>query len=680
MLPSMIFQNIKKSNITVLSVKRLSWAPIRRRMLTIPGMPVALLESTDVEPLPLAVEVLIESEGFANLERVKEDLAAWLITEKPEELIFENDPERIYYAVVDGSLNLDELVRIGRGIITFICPDPYKYGAEKTVLWPAQDTGKADYAGKLAGSTAENPHVIRVGWNGRTTLLTPNNLTNSGEILTSEYSRFSSLGGESHSSVRPNSGDISQHFFSFNLIEHVERKYGVLIPGATTGDKVSWLKTNMVRFQLYWYGRGIGPSGNRASITMWDGTRNLWHESRPSHTNSAITNLIWTISGGTFIDNNGFVHYIAFAEASNGNIASTIETDYVELEVTLNLPHLPSKIDYQGTADSFPVIKAEVTKATSYIAIENQTTGEMMMIGQPVSVEDTVVPYEETILDDSMATLTGWANASFAVDGGQIAGTMQSDSYVFKAQNYGTGSAWHGPAVSKSLSQQLQDFKAEALIKFSSTNVLEVGRVEIYLLDINNIVIGKLAMKDYMGNYIFNMPEIFAINKSANTVESLIVRNANENWNGFYGMVRFQRIGQEISAYLARVNPETGLHESVKVGSFQDSNNQYQTKVAAVGIHIATFGTSAPMSTAQVHHLTVKKINANQPGIPYIALPGDIIEFNHVTKTITKNGEDIKDLKAFIAKYFPLVKGINELAVAPADSLKLESKYRERYK
>src|SRR5699024_381957 len=47
------------------------------------------------------------------------------------------EPDRVYYAVVDGSLDLDELVRWGQGVITFLCPDPYKYGQERTLRFPA---------------------------------------------------------------------------------------------------------------------------------------------------------------------------------------------------------------------------------------------------------------------------------------------------------------------------------------------------------------------------------------------------------------------------------------------------------------------------------------------------------------------------------------------------------------
>src|SRR5690606_21250337 len=43
------------------------------------------------------------------------------------------------------------------------------------------------------------------------------------------------------------------------------------------------------------------------------------------------------------IDSNGFVHFLAFADASNGTTASRIETDYVELEVELSVSSIGDK-------------------------------------------------------------------------------------------------------------------------------------------------------------------------------------------------------------------------------------------------------------------------------------------------------------------------------------------------
>src|SRR5690606_11391601 len=77
--------------------------------------------------------VLVKAENISDLQKTKEDMADWLIHSEPKELIFKDEPDRVYYAVVDGELELDEIFSTGRGEITFICPDPYKYGPEKTV-------------------------------------------------------------------------------------------------------------------------------------------------------------------------------------------------------------------------------------------------------------------------------------------------------------------------------------------------------------------------------------------------------------------------------------------------------------------------------------------------------------------------------------------------------------------
>src|SRR5690606_15445792 len=102
-------------------------------------MPGALLSYTDVQVRVITVPVLVKAENISDLQKVKEDMANWLIHDEPKELVFKDEPDRVYYALVDGELELDEIFSTGRGEITFICPDPFKYGSEK-VYQTDQDT------------------------------------------------------------------------------------------------------------------------------------------------------------------------------------------------------------------------------------------------------------------------------------------------------------------------------------------------------------------------------------------------------------------------------------------------------------------------------------------------------------------------------------------------------------
>ncbi|MCJ7983751.1 phage tail family protein, partial [Priestia sp. OVL9] len=126
------FRNQRRSYLTVLrGRKRPAWAPVKRNLLAVPNRPGAYHKSTDIDVRPLEVPVRIKAESIADLQKIKEDLADWLITESVEELIFDDEPDRSYFAMIDGELDLDELVNRGKGTINFICPDPYKYGLTK---------------------------------------------------------------------------------------------------------------------------------------------------------------------------------------------------------------------------------------------------------------------------------------------------------------------------------------------------------------------------------------------------------------------------------------------------------------------------------------------------------------------------------------------------------------------
>src|SRR5690625_7184800 len=94
------------------------WLPVQRNLITINGMTGAQLSKTDTQFRVISVHILIMAESFSDLQKIKEDLAEWLIHDEPKELIFKDEPDRSYYAVVDGELDLDELVRWGDGVIT----------------------------------------------------------------------------------------------------------------------------------------------------------------------------------------------------------------------------------------------------------------------------------------------------------------------------------------------------------------------------------------------------------------------------------------------------------------------------------------------------------------------------------------------------------------------------------
>lgn len=189
-----------------------------------------------------------------------------------------------------------------------------------------------DFVGKISGSVVENPNIAKI--NGAASLLTPS-------AFSSEFvngAGYNDYGGiqtqNSICSYRTDitNGVIPQHLFSFNLIEIFERKYGK-IPATSGAGKVAWLKNNVSNLACNWYGYGSCPSGNKAYIKRWDGS--AWTDVLSNISSSSTLLALAVSSLLTAIQSDGFAHFIAYPDASDGVTASTIYTDYVKLVLTL---------------------------------------------------------------------------------------------------------------------------------------------------------------------------------------------------------------------------------------------------------------------------------------------------------------------------------------------------------
>ncbi|HDR5461913.1 distal tail protein Dit [Bacillus anthracis] len=112
--------------------KRPIWAPLRRNFLSVPSYPGARLLNTQTEMRVFSVPVGIIAPSGVDMKILSEDIASWLITDQPKELIFDTEPDRTYLAVVDEEFDADEFVEIGQGNLKFICPMPYKLGKINT--------------------------------------------------------------------------------------------------------------------------------------------------------------------------------------------------------------------------------------------------------------------------------------------------------------------------------------------------------------------------------------------------------------------------------------------------------------------------------------------------------------------------------------------------------------------
>jgi hypothetical protein len=249
--------------------------------------------------------------------------------------------------------------------------------AEKPILIRA-----SNFEGKVSGSTVENPHVAKHGY--ATNLLSPSSGSWTGETQ-DHYNKVRTLDSQTHAPATLINGQYPQALFSFNLIEAIERNVGK-IPASDTAGKVAWLKNNIAKLTCNWWGYGQSPSGYKATILRWDVGISQWAGTPITHSNSTVTKLTnGTVTPSVNIDSNGFVHFLAYAEPSDGVTASTIYTDYVELEIELTQ-------NAQLWNPRFPLYEVDATEYANILTVwdENEVMRRYPMVE---SVQHVQNPY-----------------------------------------------------------------------------------------------------------------------------------------------------------------------------------------------------------------------------------------------------------------------------------------------
>ena len=108
------------------------------------------------------------------------------------------------------------------------------------------------------------------------------------------------------------------------------------------------------------------------------------------------------------------------------------------------------------------------------------------------------------------------------------------------------------------MSYPVQDFKLRANIGFKASHANQLGRVEVYLLDINGEHLGKIALNDTHGNGSYPFAEARAglLNGGNYFVKTYgSYQGVWKDWNN--GLLEMARRGNVWSAYFCIVD-ETG--------------------------------------------------------------------------------------------------------------------------
>lgn len=332
-------------------------------------------------------------------------------------------------------------------------------------------------------------------------------------------------------------------------------------------------------------------------------------------------------------------------------------------------------VTVRGSASSVPITTVTLDGPTTFVAVSDGD--RINMVGTPLNVDETPYVREERKLWDQMATTTGWG-ATTTSDDGPIVGTIGSSGGEFKPTNFGTGSSWHGPGLKKSIGQSLQDFKIDAMMNLSGAKN-RVGAVHVLLLDAANNIVAKLNI---LKNSLYE-DGVWVRVRIGNRTEGRNVYSGQGGpgwrWMYFEGRVSLERVGDIWTMSAMRYTPERGWHAGV-TRQIRDRDAYALAPVTQIQVNFWQHGTKPTPSTMSVSDLKVYQVNDRPEEIPYIGEAGDVFEFNHQEGTITKNGVNIEDKKAFIGDYFELSKGSNMMLAEPAESISRATvRWRDRW-
>jgi predicted phage tail component-like protein len=439
---------------------------------------------------------------------------------------------------------------------------------------------------------------------------------------------------------------------------YIDRKKGVRTFSASIAIKADY------RENLLYYADDL------AEWLDYDEPQPFILEDKPDHTYYAI------VSGSSELDafantGKGKIDFVCYQPNAIGN----------EKSYTFAPPNT-SPIIYTngGNKTTYPIIDLTFTKNLTDFAIV--TDDDALIFGDFDPTNDVAADLKPKYINDTGANTTGWTNG-VSVDGGAVQGTLSSNGYSLQqaSKDYGTGSLWHGAAMIKSIGKEVQDFECEASIGFQATDKKQIGRIELYALGVNGEKLGKIAMRDTSRNGDFPNFEAWAGAVGGNGVSVINSYGAYKGvWKQFNGVIRIKRQGKKWSFYIGMVDPATGRHHTRYSKDYTDWKQLYNQKVAAIQIHIAAYGTDAPVNEMWISNIMFKELlPKTAPKVDYVFRTGDRLRIDNEKGEILKNGERFYDELYPSSSFLKFDKGTNGLSVSDIGFKDGTLKFSERW-
>lgn len=342
-------------------------------------------------------------------------------------------------------------------------------------------------------------------------------------------------------------------------------------------------------------------------------------------------------------------------------------------------------------------IDIHVTFTSDANAIGFVSSDNVVQLGTTIPEEESNGAASEKVMNDSMGSSSKnlWSvntgRPRWRYDDGdstsQVMGGVTWGTEEVTASNFGTidptKPCWHGPTVTRILSEPLSDFEAYHRIGFKPTgnNSQKAncqGLLEINYSDADNHFIVGFEMKDNTGS-ANKVSFSFFVGDYRFYTGSLPSSVLNHK-GGFFGTVVMKKVGSNFTFRLAALDQDS-FKEIWSSGSKTWTNNTVAMLSASViNSFMAVWNTYRTMAIKLTHTRITKLISESDTEIPKVFYEGDTLFVEGQSNRVYINGLRDDSYRVIgSSQVFNAPKGTSEVVAISDGTFNGNLKIRERF-
>ena len=626
--------------------------------IDIPSMTGKIYNGFKYAERVIEIDFLVKSIDPLAYPQMIRDIATILDVDSPCRLYIMDEPNKYYYAIIDGDTNISEIASgIGEGTFRFICYNPIAYSDEVKIF-----TGTNSVVASNEGTTLAYP-IIDINFDSTAAFAQVSNANTGAAVLVGQWPNVNQPSAPAKGPVIEDECKTLTDWLSVGNVLDADRKIdgnftinsgGYAITPSSFGTNVEGDKWR-------------GPARRRnlgRNVRDFEVVAEFEFDSKGKNYSNA-TNTPAT-SGNTNKYRTTANLNIRTGRGTNYKILTTMPKG-TEISVT-EISGGWGKVSYKGHTGYSSMNYLSLVPsggATNYVV--NTGSGKGLNLRSSRSTSSKVLL---SIPNGTPLNITdiqnGWGKTSYKNKNGYV-----SMSYVRPRQ------------MSLMLEQE------KSLITREETADDKLGLIELYGFDANGNKLFKMALTDANFYYEYTHPQIQIGNtvvlkdtdsvpaprketvKNDKGVEEVVYNNSGKfgKWNEFFGKLTIRReTVNNKQQWTCRVDKIQGGKVVASLESNSLVNANFPTgDLNNLVLFIGQYQTS-PTSAMTLTHLSVKQLNDVPPiVIPQIFRKGDNLRIDCEKNMVYLNDIPYMEHTDIGSNFFPLDAGDTELKIFTDD-------------